>query len=174
MIEELRREFEDLLLKTDFQLDENLVRAAVRQYLKARVRKLAADADPKKHAALLKRKREQNARYREEGYSLTRGRDTVLKPGRRTGPNPKPKTPATAVPKRRGRPPKKATKKRREVIEKVAKRRGRPPKQRPLYQKAKQLPPAKGLPLPKDKPYEVVWNGGELLPKRERAAEETY
>lgn len=55
MIEALRREFAELLSRTDYALEEDLVRAAVRQYLKARLRILERDRDPVRHALHIRR-----------------------------------------------------------------------------------------------------------------------
>lgn len=80
MIASLRNEFAQLLAETDYALDENLVRAAVRQYLKARVRVLNRNAIPRLRARHIRAKREQARRYRAKGYINIRGHDAVLKP----------------------------------------------------------------------------------------------
>ena len=82
MIFSLRNEFATLLAETDFLLDENLVRAAVRAYIKARIRVLKTQNNPHLRARHIKTKREQAKRYRAKGYANTRGYDTVLKPAR--------------------------------------------------------------------------------------------
>lgn len=83
-IDALRDEFAGIMAQTDYVLDKNLVRAAVRQYLKARIRVLQRDSDPDRYQEhLLTRKREQR-RYRAGGGpGSIRGYDVVLKPARR-------------------------------------------------------------------------------------------
>jgi len=63
-------------------LDDQLVRAAVRQYLKARVRVLKRNADPRRRVRFIRRHRQQAERYRARDYVGTRGHDVVLKPAR--------------------------------------------------------------------------------------------
>ncbi len=79
MIFSLRNEFAELLAETDYTLDENLVRAAVRAYIKARIRGIKRQKNPRLRARLINRNREQMRRYRAAGSTANK-RDKILKP----------------------------------------------------------------------------------------------
>lgn len=103
MLDMLRSEFAELLEQTDYRLTENLVRAAVRQYLKARARVLERNRDEGRYREHLRRKREQLRKYRAEGGpGKRRGREVVL--NRVDSPRPGQKPVRKRSPKqRRGR-----------------------------------------------------------------------